>query len=821
MTPTNNNQPDSIPFKLKPKVTSIISFFILVTLGYFILKEQHSISEAKEKLEMEKMLSIVRRNIDQVLQNAYTVTVSLAQTVNDAGDVKNFDTVAEQLLNNNQNISVVQLVPGGTIKYIYPLKGNEAALGLNLFKTNHTRKEALKALERKNIYFAGPLELVQGGKAIIGRIPIHRNGKFWGFSAAIISFDSLFNETGLENFKTQDYFIQLSKINPVSGKEEFFLNAPTNFEDSIKETIKLPEGNWKIHLVKLNSGSVFSSLYPTIILWLIFSICSSALLYFLIKKPSDLQKVIIHRDEQISKNEIELQSIFDNAALGIAVLNLESGSFIKANQQLLKILECSKLYLEKTPFYNFVHQDDNSNFQYYLNELKKEEVTKFTATKKLISKNNKVIWANITVSPMHISSQGPESYILIIEDITDRKKENELFKENESRFKSLFEDSPIPLREEDLSEVQLELKRLNICNLPSTKIYRYFKDNPDHLHRCVQKIKVLNVNKESLKLRSVATKEEFQDHYHEMIVGNSQRILIKQLIAICKNQTFFSGENTITNSKGENKDIQVKWYVVPGFEKNYKRIFISTEDITENKLTERELKKSHKILIERNKRLLEFSYIISHNLRSHTSNIQTIISSLEYIDDPEEKNDMLKMLKEVSDALDETIHNLNEITSIRTNLDIAREPLNLEEYIGKTLAILSSKIKKTETTIFTNVKPDLTINYNPAYLESILLNLISNAIKYADENRKPVIKISVKYFKGNVRLIIKDNGIGIDLNKHGNKIFGMYKTFTNRPDSKGIGLFITKNQVEAMGGRIEVESEVNVGTTFKIFFNEA
>jgi signal transduction histidine kinase len=116
-----------------------------------------------------------------------------------------------------------------------------------------------------------------------------------------------------------------------------------------------------------------------------------------------------------------------------------------------------------------------------------------------------------------------------------------------------------------------------------------------------------------------------------------------------------------------------------------------------------------------------------------------------------------------------------------------------------------------------NVAPGLEIEYNPAYIESILFNFLSNAIKYGKPGRKTVINIDCSDHNGHLVLQIADNGLGMDLQKIGEDLFGMYKTFHRNSDAKGIGLFITKNQVEAMGGKIEVESEVDKGTTFKIY----
>jgi PAS domain S-box-containing protein len=239
------------------------------------------------------------------------------------------------------------------------------------------------------------------------------------------------------------------------------------------------------------------------------------------------------------------------------------------------------------------------------------------------------------------------------------------------------------------------------------------------------------------------------------------------------------------------------------------------EDITEKKLAEEKLKASFELVSDQNKRLLNFSYIVSHNLRSHTSNIEMISNFLETADTEEERKEMIEMLKKVSSSLNETMHNLNEVVSIRTNINLIIERLNLYNYIENAKTILSEQITKKEGTIHNLVSPTVEINYNMAYLESILLNFISNAIRYSHPDRKPDVYIT--YDEKTKILKIKDNGIGIDLTKNGDKLFGMYKTFNNNPDSKGIGLFITKNQIDAMGGHIQTESEVNKGTTFSIY----
>jgi signal transduction histidine kinase len=144
--------------------------------------------------------------------------------------------------------------------------------------------------------------------------------------------------------------------------------------------------------------------------------------------------------------------------------------------------------------------------------------------------------------------------------------------------------------------------------------------------------------------------------------------------------------------------------------------------------------------------------------------------------------------------------------------------LRLNQYIDTVKSILSDQILLTQASIITDIPEDLMVNYNPAYLQSVLYNLISNAIRYRHSDRKPIISLKWQKEDNQNVLEVTDNGIGIDLIKNGDKIFGMYKTFSSNVDSKGIGLFITRNQIEAMGGSITVASEPSIGTTFKIHF---
>lgn len=241
-------------------------------------------------------------------------------------------------------------------------------------------------------------------------------------------------------------------------------------------------------------------------------------------------------------------------------------------------------------------------------------------------------------------------------------------------------------------------------------------------------------------------------------------------------------------------------------------------DITSLKEKEIELLRLINISSIQNKKLINFAHIVSHNLRSHSANFSMLLNFLKDEKDENEKENIVTMLCQASDNLLETLENLNEVVALNSDVKTKAKVINLHDKITQIQHNFSSLTKNQKLSIINQVPESETIEIIPAYLESILMNFITNGVKYKHPDRPAKLCFSTEKIEDYTILSIKDNGIGIDLTKHGNKLFGMYKTFHNNEDARGIGLYITKNQIEAMQGKIEVESVVGEGTTFKVFF---
>ncbi len=240
-------------------------------------------------------------------------------------------------------------------------------------------------------------------------------------------------------------------------------------------------------------------------------------------------------------------------------------------------------------------------------------------------------------------------------------------------------------------------------------------------------------------------------------------------------------------------------------------------DVTSKKTDEAALKKSFDLVTDQNKRLLNFSYIVSHNLRSHAANIQGIVALIETAENDDERKEMVGLLKTSGADLNDTLVSLSQIVTIQSNFDIEIESLNLYDFIQKSLASQSDLVVLKKAEIKIEVKNDLFVLHNHSYLLSILTYFISNALRCNHPDRSLEVILSTFYENGQLVLSIADNGIGINLKKHEDKQFENLTTIDSSY-IKGFGSLLVKNQVEAMGGKIEMKSELDLGTEFKIYF---
>lgn len=250
-------------------------------------------------------------------------------------------------------------------------------------------------------------------------------------------------------------------------------------------------------------------------------------------------------------------------------------------------------------------------------------------------------------------------------------------------------------------------------------------------------------------------------------------------------------------------------------------IYGTTQDITDVKRNETALEQSLDELNDRYNELMQFSYIVSHNLRSPIVNLISLSETLQYPElKKEEIDELLYHINDVSHKLEGVTRDLAQVLSTRSTLNKIKEMVTFRDILDRVIATLELQIKECDADIFIDINPrDLEIFTIKSYLESICHNLISNSLKYSDKTRRPEIKISIqKSPEGTYTLIFADNGLGIDLELYKDKIFKIYQRFHTLQEGKGLGLYMTQVQTEALGGKIGIESTPGLGTTFTLTF---
>lgn len=247
-------------------------------------------------------------------------------------------------------------------------------------------------------------------------------------------------------------------------------------------------------------------------------------------------------------------------------------------------------------------------------------------------------------------------------------------------------------------------------------------------------------------------------------------------------------------------------------------VCMSITDITEKKNLEIQEKKITADLIERNKALEQFAYIISHNLRGPVANI-TDISNIVLAGGltEAEQVEFMEGLNTAVKKLDNVIIDLHDILQVQYRGTEHKEPVLFQQLIDDIKVSISGYLDKEYVDITSNFNEAPEILSLKSYLHSIFYNLISNSIKYRQPHMPPIIKIESRQAKNSVEIIFRDNSMGIDIEKKGDQVFGLYKRFhPNMAEGKGMGLFMVKTQVETLGGKISIASKVNEGTEFKI-----
>lgn len=496
------------------------------------------------------------------------------------------------------------------------------------------------------------------------------------------------------------------------------------------------------------------------------------------------------KEQEVIEKQQFIESVTSQTPHIINIFDVDEKDTIFENRNLFKQLGYSGEEIERirSDLKQLYHPKDLPHVIKYHKEvykLKDEEVKEIEF--RLWNKAGYWTWLlNKDVVFKRKENGAPKQFLGVIQDITEQKEAWKALERSETLFRQLFDNAPVGI-------VMLDHKGIiKSTNQAFRKIFSYSEEE-------IEKIG---------SLRGLIIPDNKTEEAREVITNT------------LKGKQIFK-ESVRTDRDGN--PVPVFIYGVPvSYEGQPINIFNIYVDISNRKKAEDDLKKQTEELLKSNAELEQFAYVTSHNLRSPVVNLQSLLQLFDASEVKDENNTyILEKIHQSVNQLGETLNDLIQIVAQKKEVSTPREKIKLKDIVDKIRNQLAEKIREEEATIETDFSEVPDVYYLRGFMESILQNLITNAIKYRSPGRKPHIKIETQLNSNEVCLKVADNGQGIDLKRYNDRLFKLYQKFDTNKRGKGMGLYLVKTQVESLGGTIDLESEVGSGTTFYLYLNDA
>ncbi|TDE28526.1 PAS domain-containing sensor histidine kinase [Flavobacterium ranwuense] len=323
------------------------------------------------------------------------------------------------------------------------------------------------------------------------------------------------------------------------------------------------------------------------------------------------------------------------------------------------------------------------------------------------------------------------------------------------------------------------------------------------------------INPAVSKLLEFSDEELYARPISSFVYAPDLKLTIETREQVYKNKPLLNFENRYLTKSGA--IVWLSWTSMPI--ESEKLVYAIAKNITHKKKVEEERNLLLTNLTQINKELTVLSHKTSHDLKSPINNMLSVFSLIDVskINDPETL-ELINILKLTSENLKQTLNDSIDELVENENINTQIEEINLNESLAEVLVSINSLVRDSKAIIHVDFSAFENVAFNKAYIKSIFLNLLTNSIKYSKPHISPVINIKSQKINGINQLIFSDNGLGFDMDKVKDKIFGLYEKFHNNIDSNGIGLYLVYNHITSLGGRIVVESKINEGATFTISF---
>lgn len=771
-------------FSKFPLFTGIIAFLLAMGVSFFLSLQEYQLKQAESRQQIEKTAEIIEDRINRVISTTESAINILAYLIQNEKLDENFSEIGKSIIDNIDLITQIQYLDSGTIVASYPLKGNEVVLGYNILNDPNRKGEAMLAIERKDLFFAGPLELRQGGRAIVARLPLFEKDQFVGFAACIIDWEKFKEEVFTGFTQNSDFSVDLLKKD-IQGKNPVSLlgNNQADFKGSAIE-IHIPLGNWIIKVQNIENKALWA-IFPDIIFRFILCLIFGFLIYKFAQQPYKLSQKVKEttRELQISNRRFELATQATSEI--IWDWDLEQATTYRSGN-FEKILGYSRdKFIETDEFWkSIIHPDDYSTTIQKLENAIHGNDTKWEDEFRVKRADGEYIYV-IDKGIILRNKNGKATQIIgSTKDISAQKEFEKELQTQKQRLTNVIEGTGVGTWEWNVQTGDAEFNE-TWANLIGYKLEELLPTNFQNW------IKLL----------------------HPEDIAPTQSLL---------NQ-YFSGEIPVYEAEFRMHHKNGSWVWIQARGKLFENttagkplMMVGTHlDITEKKLREEELRLSNIRLQSANEELNNFASIASHDIKEPLRMISSFLQLLEkkYQGKLDEKGlQYIGFAVDGAKRLSSLIDDMMEYS--RLGFDQSKlGPVNLNEVVGEVIQLKKEAIQEKNARIKVGELPTVLGIKTP--LKSLFINLITNALKYQKEDTPPQISINSKSLGEYWQITIEDNGIGIEKDYY-EKIFGLFSRLhgKNEYSGTGIGLAVCKKVVTQHGGRIWVESEPGSGSKF-------
>ncbi|MBV6393967.1 MAG: hypothetical protein KPEEDBHJ_03212 [Anaerolineales bacterium] len=298
----------------------------------------------------------------------------------------------------------------------------------------------------------------------------------------------------------------------------------------------------------------------------------------------------IRATEALTESELRFRSMIENSQDAIALLDA-SGRLVYESPSGLRITGFSPEERIGGSAFDLLHPDDLDKVRGLFGQIVKRRRMSVSAQARTRRKDGEWRWLDITAINL-LEDRAVGAVVINYRDITEQKLAEDTLRENAGRLEGLFENSPIPIWEEDFSGVKQHLRELGLYGKSEEVVRKYIHNNPDIIGKCIAKARVINVNHACLALFNAPDKRALMDGVENLVAEGSLEALREQIVAVAVGKKQLAMDSMVRTLDGRLRHVHVHWSVMPGYEKSLARVIVSTEDITDRKETEAALRTS-------------------------------------------------------------------------------------------------------------------------------------------------------------------------------------------------------------------------------------